>query len=656
MKELLLDIETYSGVDLAKCGVYRYAEDEDFRVLLFGYAVDGGAVRVVDVARGEAIPTEIVEALTDDNVIKWAFQAGFERVCLSRYLSDLGVRLDPFHDRHSLSRECARFLNPVSWRCVKVWGAYLGLPLSLSEVGEVLGLAERKLGEGRQLIRYFCVPNGLGRRNLPEGASDRWELFKRYNGRDVAVELAVQARLARYPVPDFVWEEYALDQEINDRGVRLDMGLVEAAIRLDEQSRAELMGRLRALTRLDNPNSVRQMKAWLAANGLATDSLDKRAVRELLRTARGALGEVLLLRQQLAKSSVRKYQAMRCVVSADGRARGMFQFYGANRTGRFAGRLIQLQNLVRSSLPELAAVRALVRSGDYAAVRLLYDSVPEVLSQLVRTALVPRAGCKFIVVDFAAIEARVLSWLAGELWRLAVFAANGDIYAETASRMFHSPVVKHGENGHLRSFGKLTELACGYGGSVGALKAFGALEAGMREDELQPLVDAWRRANPRIVRLWWELDRAAKEAIKGRTTVQTHGLRFSFEGGIMFIELPSGRRLAYVRPAIGTNRFGGESITYMGMNTAKKWERIESYGPKLAENVVQAISRDILCYALRTLRHSGIVAHVHDEVIIECEEQVSLAAICEQMSRTPPWAKGLVLAADGFEAAFYRKD
>ena len=958
MNTLSIDVETFSDVDISKCGAYKYAESSSFEILLFAYAADGGEVQVVDLAAGEKIPQEILAALTDDNVIKWAFNANFERICLSRYLSDMGLLRDAF-------------LSPESWRCTMVWAAYMGLPLSLAAVGSVLGLEEQKMSEGKSLIRYFCTPctatktNGGRVRNLPSHAPDKWAMFKAYNKRDVEVEMAIQHRLAKFPVPDFLWDEYHLDQEINDRGIRIDMELVDNAIAVNARSHEELTERMKRLTGLDNPNSVQQMKGWLSQHGAETDSLDKKAVLELLKNAPPELAEVLSLRQQLAKSSVKKYIAMKNVASADHRARGTFRFYGANRTGRFSGKNIQLQNLPQNHLADIAYARALVRQGNYAALEMLYDSVPDVLSQLIRTAFIPKAGRKFIVADFSAIEARVLSWLAKEQWRMDVFAADGDIYCATAGRMFHCNVVKHGENGHLRQKGKQAELACiaegqlvltneglvpiecvrmkhllwdgeswvshdgiifkgerevisyegltatpnhlvwvegksqpiqfghaascgahlvqtgdggtairlgenyqprkevecgnesllrsdemhwmrcnpvavfgqssereierlpelfptetdsilvgqethgskttlreperqsvssvwrarnqirlsecdggrivshkniraaltvngtgshryerklyqrestlcnqstksgksqdygfvgvssgilallpkcgdektllrndscrnhqrcgnscqrekeklanhqrtarlydirnagkhhrftvsgklvhncGYGGSVGALKAFGALESGMKEDELKPLVDAWRAANPNIVDFWWAVDRAAKDCIKERSKQVTHGIQFICQSGMMFIELPSGRRLAYVKPRIGENKFGGESITYMGLTTAKKWARIESYGPKLVENSTQAISRDILCYAIQSLRHMDIVAHIHDELVIECEECASLSAVCEQMARTPPWAEGLLLRADGFECSFYQKD
>ncbi len=784
MRTLSLDLETYSDVNLAKCGVYKYTESPDFAILLFGYAVDGGPVQVIDLAQGETIPEEILEALTDDSITKWAFNANFERVCLSRYLTDLGRSLDPFHDRQPLSQECARFLNPAGWKCSMVWSAYMGLPLSLEGVGAVLNLDNQKMKEGRDLIRYFCVPcketktNGGRTRNLPQHAPDKWNLFKSYNKRDVEVEMTIQERLQKYPVPDQVWEEYHQDQEINDRGIAIDLELARQAVAMDAKSRESLMGALKEKTGLENPNSVLQMLGWLEAHGLNTDSLGKKNVLELLKTAQEPLRSVLQLRQKLAKSSVKKYQTMEMTACQDSRARGMFQFYGANRTGRYAGRHIQMQNLVRNTIPDLSEARELVRQGNYEALELLYDSVPDVLSQLIRTAFVPREGMKFVVSDFSAIEARVISWMAGEKWKSSAFAAGKDIYCSTASQMFGVPVVKHGVNGDLRQKGKIAELACiaegqlvltdhglipiekvttedrvwdgenwvhhdgvvyrgerevmryegllatpdhlvyvekkkdpvpfraaaengyhlrrlcstivllygnplararvydilnagphhrftvsdclvhncGYGGSVGALKAMGAMDMGIPEEELGPLVQSWRAANPHIVDFWWQVDGAVKTAIKKRISVKVNNLQFFCKSGMLFIELPSGRRLSYVKPRIGENRFGGESVTYEGIGATKKWERLESYGPKFVENIVQGTARDILCYAMQTLRHCAIVGHVHDELIIECSKDVSVEAICQQMGRTPPWAEGLILRADGYECEFYQKD
>ena len=662
MKTISIDIESFSDINLAKCGVYKYAESPAFEILLFGYAVDGGEVQVIDLAQGETIPEEILDALTDESVTKWAFNASFERVCLSRYLRDLGRSIDPFHDHHSLSTETAQFLNPAGWKCSMIWSAYMGLPLSLEGVGAVLKLGSQKMKEGKDLIRYFCVPckptktNGGRTRNLPFHVPEKWATFKSYNKRDVEVEMVIQQRLHHYPVPEQVWDEYHIDQEINDRGIAVDKELVRQAVAIDAMSREHLMAALKEKTGLENPNSVLQMRSWLAEQGMETESLGKKQVAEMLKTVREPLRSVLLLRQQLAKSSVKKYQAMEMTACDDSRAHGMFQFYGANRTGRFSGRKIQLQNLPQNHMPDLAEARALVRQGNYAALTLLYDSVPDVLSQLIRTAFIPKSGMKFIVSDFSAIEARVIAWLAGETWKSEAFAKGKDIYCSTASKMFGVPVVKHGVNGELRQKGKITELACGYGGSVGALKAMGALDMGLAEEELRPLVDSWRSANPHIVQFWWDVDRCVKQAIKTHLPQETRGIRFLWQSGMLFIRLQSGRRLSYVKPGIGENKFGGESVTYEGIGATKKWERLESYGPKFVENIVQAISRDILCYAMQTLRCCAIVGHVHDELIIECRKDASVTAICEQMGRTPPWAEGLLLRADGYECDFYKKD
>ena len=657
---LSIDVETFSGVDLKKCGVYKYAESPNFEILLFGVSVDGGEVTVYDLASGDTVPEEIIRALSDDSVIKWAYNASFERVCLSVWLRR---NYPQYFSSYSIEGDTVRhYFDPASWRCSLVWGAYMGLPLSLEGIGKVLKLENQKMAEGKALIRYFCVPckptkaNGGRTRNLPEHDPVKWSTFIAYNKRDVETEMAIQQKLSKFPVPDFLWEEYHLDQEINDRGIQLDMVLVEQAIAIDERSREELSAKMRQLTALENPNSVQQMKEWLTKHGLEVDSLDKKAVKELLKTAPPELAEVLELRRQLAKSSVKKYQAMQNAVCADGRARGMFQFYGANRSGRWAGRLIQLQNLPQNHMVHLEDARSLVRSGDYAMLSTLYDSVPEVLSELIRTAFVPREGYKFIVSDFSAIEARVLSFLADEPWRLKVFAENGDIYCASASAMFHVPVEKHGQNAHLRQKGKIAELALGYGGSVGALKSMGALEMGLTEEELQPLVDAWRTSNPNIVQFWWDVDNAVKTTVRQRLDTETHGIRFRYRSGMLFIILPSGRQLCYVKPKMGINKFGGDSVTYEGVGSTKKWERIESYGPKFVENIVQAVSRDILMYAIRTLSHCFIVGHVHDELIIECSMDVSLDAVCEQMGRTPPWIEGLNLRADGYETMFYKKD
>lgn len=656
---LSLDLETKSSIDIGKAGAYRYTESPDFDILLFGVSVNGGPVTVYDLACGEAVPEEILAALSDDRVTKWAYNAAFERVCLSAWLR----RNYPQHfSSYSIAGDTVdAYLNPASWKCTMIWAAYNGLPLSLEKAGAALGFEEQKLKEGRELIRYFCTPckptkaNGGRMWNLPEHAPEKWELFKKYNERDVQVEMQIQKRLYGYPVPDFVWEEYHLDQEINDRGIRIDRDMVSQAICIDGLSKASLMKTMQKKTGLENPNSVMQMKGYLAENGLETESLGKREVAAMIKEAPKHLAEVLSLRLQLAKSSVRKYEAMQNAVCEDGRCRGMFQFYGANRSGRWAGRLIQLQNLPQNHMEDLEQARELVKQSDYEMLSLLYDSVPGVLSELIRTAFIPRPGFRFIVSDFSAIEARVLSHLAGEEWRTEVFRSGGDIYCASASQMFKVPVEKHGQNAHLRQKGKIAELALGYGGSIGALKAMGALEMGLSEGELQPLVDMWRSSNPNITAYWWAVDHAVKTAITTKLPQKVGAIRFTAKSGMLFITLPSGRQLAYAKPRIGQNQFGGESVTYMGVDAQKKWSRIESYGPKFVENIVQAVSRDILANAMKTLSHCFIVGHVHDELIIECSPEVSLDAVCEQMGRTPPWIPGIELRADGYECSFYQK-
>ena len=661
MKELSIDLETFSDIDISKSGVYKYAESDRFEILLFGVSIDGGPVQVYDLACGDQIPDEILAALTDESVTKWAFNAAFERICLSNWLK----RSHPdYFLGYSIPEDPAgQYLNPESWKCTMIWSAYMGLPLSLEGVGAVLKLQNQKLKEGKDLIRYFCTPcrptkaNGGRTRNLPQHDGEKWMHFKEYNLRDVEVEMAIKKRLANYPVPDFIWDEYHLDQEINDRGIALDMNIVRNAISFDERSRETLTASMQAITGLENPNSIQQMKQWLADHGVKADTLGKKAVKELIRNSDSqTVQTALVLRQQLAKSSVKKYQAMQNAVCRDGRAHGMFQFYGANRSGRWAGRLIQLQNLPQNHLPDLEQTRQYVMDGDYEMLDLLYDSVPAVLSELIRTAFVPRSGYKFIVSDFSAIEARVLAHLAGETWRSRVFAEGKDIYCASASQMFGVPVEKHGINSHLRQKGKIAELALGYGGSVGALKSMGALEMGLSEEELQPLVNSWRASNPMITAFWWDVDRAVKTAITQRIPMEVRSIRFFYKSGMLFIQLPSSRRLSYVKPRIGINQFGGESVTYEGIGATKKWERIDSYGPKFVENIVQAISRDILCNAMKTLRHCFIVGHVHDELIIECRPGVDLKAICEQMSRSPNWIPDILLRADGYETEFYKKD
>ena len=660
MERIEIDIETFSSTDLSKAGVYKYAESDDFEILLFGYSVDGDEVIVCDFTEGDELPEEILDALTDNRVIKWAHNCQFERVCISAWLKK--HHPGKFRSYSIEADTVSDYLDPEGWRCSMVWAAYMGLPLSLDAVGAVLKLEHRKMKEGKDLVRYFCTPckptksNGGRTRNLPEHAPEKWAVFKEYNRRDVEVEMQIQEKLHKFPVPENVWAEYHLDQEINDRGIRLDMDVVRNAIDMDEKARTVLTARLKELTGLETPNSVMQMKEWLSGHGIETESLGKKQVAQLIKETPEDLKEVLRLRQKTAKSSVRKYQAMETAVCRDGRARGMFQFYGANRSGRWAGRIIQLQNLPQNHMEDLAEARGLVKAGDYEAVDMLYDSVPDVLSELIRTAFVPKPGYKFIVADFSAIEARMLAWLAGEQWRMDAFERGDDIYCASASQMFGVPVVKHGVNGELRQKGKIAELALGYGGAVGALKAMGALEMGLSEEELQPLVNTWRSANGAITSFWWAVDDAVKTAVRCRTKTATHGLTFEYRSGMLLIHLPSGRRLTYVKPRLGVNQFGGESVTYMGAGTGKKWERIESYGPKFVENITQALSRDVLCYAMRTLSHMFICAHVHDELIIEASGGVSLQAVCEQMGRTPPWANGLILRADGYETYFYKKD
>lgn len=646
MKNLHIDIETYSDVNLAKSGVYRYVQSPEFAILLFAYAIDDGPTKVVDLAAGEKLPIPVLVALQDPTVLKWAFNAQFERVCISKHL---GLPV-------------GTYLDPASWRCSMVWASTLGLPLSLDGVGAVLGLEKQKLKEGKDLIRYFCTPakdkDGNTYRHYPSDAPDKWERFKAYNVRDVDVEVAIQEKLDKFPVKESEWVNYCLDQRINDAGIMLDMVLVRRAIECDEQFKRTHMDMARSVTGLENPNSPTQLKAWLAERGVEAESLSKATVMELLENAQGEVELALSLRQELAKSSVKKYTAMESVVGSDSRARGLIQFNGAARTGRYAGRLIQVQNLPQNHLPDLEEVRNLIRGGFFDEVEMLYDSVPIVLSELIRTAFVPKEGHSFFVADYSAIEARVIAWIAGELWRQDVFAGGGDIYCASASQMFHVPVEKHGVNGHLRQKGKIAELALGYGGSIGALKAMGALNMGLQEEELKPLVDAWRQANPNIVRFWWDVDRAASTCVREHTTTETHGIRFVYQSGIMFIVLPSGRKLAYVKPKMGLNRYGNESVTFEGVGEQKKWMRIESYGPKFVENIVQATSRDILAEAMLRLHKAGykIVMHVHDEVVIEAPAGTSLEDICAVMGQAPTWAKGLLLRADGYVCDFYKKD
>ena len=660
IKEMSIDLETYSDVDISKCGAYKYAESDNFEILLFGVSIDGGEVQVFDLACGDTIPDDILAALSDDTVTKWAFNANFERICLSNWLR----KHHPAHFKgYSIPEDPAsKYLDPASWKCTMIWSAYMGLPLSLEGVGAVLKLQDQKMKEGKDLIKYFCCPckptkvNGGRTRNLPEHAPDKWETFKTYNKRDVDVEMAIKQRLSKFPVPDFVWEEYHLDQEINDRGIMLDMDIVKNAITFDEKSKSELMISMQNITNLDNPNSVVQMKQWLSDHGIEAESLGKKDVAAMIKNTDGTVATALKLRLQLAKSSVKKYQAMQNAVCKDGRAHGMFQFYGANRSGRWAGRLIQLQNLPQNHMNDLAEARELVRIGDYETLELLYDDIPDTLSQLIRTAFIARPGYKFIVSDYSAIEARVLAHLAGESWRSKVFAEGKDIYCASASQMFGVPVEKHGVNSHLRQKGKIAELALGYGGSIGALISMGALDMGLMEDELQPLVDSWRASNPNITAFWWNVDNAVKTTIKTKIPTEVNGIKFLCRSGILFIKLPSGRTLSYVKPRIGENRFGGESVTYEGIGSTKKWERIESYGPKFVENIVQAVSRDLLCFAMRNLSHCFICGHVHDELIIECSQDVDYKSICNIMSRSPNWMPDILIRGDWYETNFYKKD
>ena len=794
---ITIDIETKSDKDISKCGVYAYTDTPYFDILLFAYSIDGQPVQVVDTANGEEIPESVLAALADENVVKRAFNCNFERVCLSKYLRENHPQ---YFQSYSIDEDTVGdFLNPESWHCSMIHARTLGLPSSLAEVGKVLGIEQQKMTEGKALIKFFCVPydtvDGVPQFHNPKDYPDKWEIFKAYNKRDVEAELEIDRKLSRFPVPDFIWQEFYLDQEINDRGILVDMQLADKAICLDAEAKEELTAEMKRLTGVENPNSVYQLLDWLETQGYKSDSLGKAQVQELIKTAKEPVKSVLQMRLQLSKSSVKKYQAMEAAKCKDNRVRGMFSFYGASRTGRFCSKIIQIQNLPQNHLPDLTEARELVKYGSFDSVQMLYDDVPDTLSQLIRTAFIPRQGMKFIVADFSAIEARVIAWLAGEEWRMRAFANGEDIYCASASKMFGVPVVKHGKNGHLRQKGKVAELACiaegqlvltnhglkpiervsvsdkvwdgvkwiphqgviykgkrnvisydgltatpdhlvwiegritpipfgiaaatgsqlvstgnsvialqyswknhifanektaddvlisksqsrvydlknagpnhrftvsgklvhncGYGGSVGAMKAMGADSLGLSDAELKQIVTDWREASPHITELWWAVDRAVKKAIKEKTATETHRLKFSYEAGFLFIELPSGRRLAYAKPRIGENRFGGESVTYMGINAQKKWDRLESYGPKFVENCTQGIARDLLMYSMQTLSHCFIVAHVHDEMIIEAPKDMSLEEVCQQMARTPKWAKGLILRADGYECEFYKKD
>ena len=655
---ITIDIETKSDKDISKCGIYAYTDTPYFDILLFAYSIDGQPIQVVDMANGEEIPESILAALADENVVKRAFNCNFERVCLSKYLRENHPQ---YFQSYSIDEDTVGdFLNPESWHCSMIHARTLGLPSSLAEVGKVLGIEQQKMTEGKALVKFFCVPydtvDGVPQFHNPKDYPDKWEIFKAYNKRDVEAELEIDRKLSRFPVPDFLWKEFYLDQEINDRGILVDMQLADKAINLDAEAKEELTAEMKRLTGVENPNSVYQLLDWLETQGYKSDSLGKAQVQELIKTAKEPVKSVLQLRLQLSKSSVKKYTAMKNTACSDNRARGMFSFYGASRTGRWAGRNVQLQNLPQNHLPDLTEARELVKYSSFDSIQMLYDDVPDTLSQLIRTAFIPRQGMKFIVADFSAIEARVIAWLAGEEWRMKAFANGEDIYCASASKMFGVPVVKHGENGHLRQKGKISELACGFGGSVGAMKAMGADSLGLSDTELKQIVTDWREASPHITEHWWAVDRAVKKAVKEKTATKTHGLLFSYEAGFLFIRLPSGRRLAYAKPYIGKNKFGGESVTYMGINAQKKWDRLESYGPKFVENCVQGIARDLLMYSMQTLSQYFIVGHIHDEIIIECPKDTKLDEICQQMARTPDWAKGLLLRADGYECSFYKKD
>ena len=655
---ITIDIETKSDKDISKCGIYAYTDTPYFDILLFAYSIDGQPIQVVDMANGEEIPESILAALADENVVKRAFNCNFERVCLSKYLRENHPQ---YFQSYSIDEDTVGdFLNPESWHCSMIHARTLGLPSSLAEVGKVLGIEQQKMTEGKALVKFFCVPydtvDGVPQFHNPKDYPDKLEIFKAYNKRDVEAELEIDRKLSRFPVPDFLWKEFYLDQEINDRGILVDMQLADKAINLDAEAKEELTAEMKRLTGVENPNSVYQLLDWLETQGYKSDSLGKAQVQELIKTAKEPVKSVLQLRLQLSKSSVKKYTAMKNTACSDNRARGMFSFYGASRTGRWAGRNVQLQNLPQNHLPDLSEARELVKYGSFEDIQMLYDDVPDTLSQLIRTAFIPKQGMKFIVADFSAIEARVIAWLAGEEWRMKAFANGEDIYCASASKMFGVPVVKHGENGHLRQKGKISELACGFGGSVGAMKAMGADSLGLSDTELKQIVTDWREASPHITEHWWAVDRAVKKAVKEKTATKTHGLLFSYEAGFLFIRLPSGRRLAYAKPYIGKNKFGGESVTYMGINAQKKWDRLESYGPKFVENCVQGIARDLLMYSMQTLSQYFIVGHIHDEMIIECPKDTKLDEICQQMARTPDWAKGLLLRADGYECSFYKKD
>ncbi len=648
MRTLGIDIETFSSVDLIKAGVYAYTSAPDFEILLFAYAFDEEPVHLVDLASGEKLTAELLAALNDDHILKAAFNANFERTCLSVYLKQ------PF--------------SPKAWRCTAVQSAMLGLPLYLAGVAKVLGLEEQKMSEGKALIRYFSIPCkptkvNVGRtRNLPGHAPEKWATFKDYCKRDVEVERAIRVKIANYPISNNEQELWMLDQQINDQGILVDTQLVHNAIQCDKRYRTGLFEEAKALTGLDNPNSVAQLKDWLIDNGVEIESLSKKVVSEMASTTNGEIQRLLQLRQEMAKTSIKKYNAMQRALCPDKHVRGLLQFYGANRTGRWAGRLVQIQNLPQNHLPDLELARGIVKEGDYDFLEMVYDSVPSVLSELIRTAFIPSKGHRFIVADFSAIEARVIAWLAGEKWRMEVFATHGKIYEASASQMFKVPlerIVKGNPEYELRQKGKISELALGYGGSVGALTAMGALTMGVADNELKPLVLAWRSANPKITRFWWDVDKAALQAVKDRTPQAVGKVKFQYTSGILFITLPSGRRLSYIKPKLEVNKFGREGLTYEGVGENKQWCRIDTYGPKLVENIVQATARDCLAEAMLRVNKSGykIIMHIHDEIIIDAPLGFgSLEDVCSIMGQPIPWAEGLLLSAAGFETDFYKKD
>ncbi len=646
INKMMLDIETYSSNDLTKCGVYKYVEADDFKILLAAISVNGGEPVVYDLANGEKLPDEIISALSDESIIKTAYNYNFERICLSRYLG----------------YKTGHYLSPRSWHDTMILALYNGLPRALKQVGEVLSLEKQKMDEGKELIRYFCVPckptksNGGRTRNLPGDAPDKWETMKKYNKRDVVTEMEIEERLKNYQPPEHLWEEFYIDQKINDLGIMVDSGLISSAIEFDAKNSVELTESMKDITSLDNPNSVSQLKVWLSENGLDAESLGKKEVEKYASEYEGTdIGKLLELRKMQAKSSIKKYYAMQEAKCSDDRVRGMFMFFGA-RTGRWVSRTIQLQNLRRNDLSDLDEARSLVYNRDFEALQALYDDVPDVLSQLVRTAFIAKPGRKFVVADFSAIECRVVAWLAGEQWVLDAFANNQDIYCATAEKMFHVPVAKHGINGELRQKGKQCTLSCSYGGGAQAMIAMGALESGMKEEELKPLVDSWRAANPHIVKFWSDIDRAIKYCIRNKTTLKVGKVSVECRNGMLFIHLPSGRRLSYVRPNICENRFGSESFCYLGLDMSKKWVRIETFGGKCVENITQAVARDVLMNSMFALKNYDIVAHVHDELIIEVPEDTKVDYICKKMAEVPSWAEGLILRADGYETKYYKKD